>query len=668
MKNAERIVLIVLLTALLVCALAPATASAASSSGNIQYKPSHEGYTLTTVVDSKDNPHPIGVRFSGFYFGSSGITVVVDIYSSESFVIDFYVNESDALLTERQAAQKQRLINLAEEMHTFINKVDAVANTQYDGVSIPVMSDIYEYNASPYGRTMEIDKYTYDMLQIAREMYQATEGAFNPAVYRLVDLWGFSSRIYSKGSFGQPYDRVVTAEQFWSTGYPLPEQKYIDAFRAPEFTDFSDTAVTLSQQDGKYYVTKNVQPAVVDGVKFEQWLDLGGIAKGYATDGIRAMLQNLGIDRFNVDAGSSSMAYGYNYDGGGNTINLSDPFDPLSALYAPALVSVKFGKASVSTSGQYVRKYTTNGVQYSHIVDGASGQPARTGIELVTVVAPEGGQWAGKGDCLTTALTVMGVDKVVDFMNGYLKDNGIDVVVLYKSVNGSKQIITNLDKSDVKKISDSYDEYAWTVERDANGNFFYNPSSNKANDLLWLIITLAVVIALAVVAVIVVHILKGGKKIEKNILNAKRDKPFKICDIGVYLAVVLLIAVLFLAFFGGDNDAKLQTVKVVDIQTNETLFVYNVSQDKFIVYDNTSNGWTIETSRDDNSVYVKFTREIDGERHFNTMLIALGSETSVAMIDSICGYHQDCVRNFPAITRPNGSIVCSPNRLKIVTE
>ena len=117
------------------------------------------------------------------------------------------------------------------------------------------------------------------------------DGAFNPAVYRLVDLWGFSSRIYSNGDFGLPYDRPVTAQQFAENGYPLPEQKYVTAFSQKDFVSFDEQAVELTQQDGKYYVTKNVSPVTVDGVEYQQWLDLGGIAKGYVVDGIKQLLQ-----------------------------------------------------------------------------------------------------------------------------------------------------------------------------------------------------------------------------------------------------------------------------------------------------------------------------------------------------------------------------------------
>ena len=137
----------------------------------------------------------------------------------------------------------------------------------------------------------------------------------------------------------------------------------------------------------------------------------------------------------------------------------------------------------------------------------------------------------------------------------------------------------------------------------------------------------------------------------------------------MYFAVLLVVAVLFAVFLFDDDAAAMQTIKVVDLETNETIFVYNVSQGKPVSYDDNTNGWTIEEiSNDVDGICVKFSREIDGAQRFNTMLITLGKNVSVEMIDSLCGYHQDCVRNFAAITKPNGAIVCSPNHLKIITE
>lgn len=669
MKRFVQTILIALvLASLFACLLAPQQSFAAGDNKDV-FVPTHRGYTLTTLIDNETDRTPLGVRFSGFYFGNSDIIITFDVYSSPAFVVDFHINDSADNLTESQLAQRKAIMNFAEEAHQLINAVDTCANTQYDGAKEGVVSDIYRYNQADFGAVLQIDAHTYEMLKIAKEMYLATDGAFNPAVYRLVDLWGFSSRIYSNGNFGLPYDRPVTSQEFWSNGYPLPSQKYIDAFSDAAFTDFSDAAVTLSVDNGNYFVTKNVRPAQVDGVAYQQWLDLGGIAKGYVVDLIRHKLGQMGVDRFSVDAGSSSMAFGKEYLGQDATISLPDPFLPSAAILPTSLGSIVVGNSTVSTSGQYVRNYTVDGVEYSHIIDGKLGAPAQTGIRLVSVVTPTDGFWAGKSDCLTTALTVMGKDGVIDFLNGYLKDNGIKVVVLYKDLDGVQRILSNVDEADISNKGKTYEDFTWSVKTDDNGNFVYDGSSSvSSNNYKVLIIVLACVFGAGLVAIVVYYFVRGHKKSLQNVQAARRDKCFKVADVGVYLAVVLLIVVLFGVFFGNKSDAPLQTVRVMDMISNESLFTYNVSRGQYSVNTENVNGWEISVDKQSDGLTVTFSREINGEQRFNTMKITTAGEVKVEMTDSKCGFHQDCVHTFGAVNVPGGAIVCSPNGVKIIAE
>jgi len=670
MKRSVQTILIALVFAsLLACLFVPQQSFAADNKE--VYVPAHKGYTLTTLIDNETDRNPVGVRFSGFYFGNSDIIVTFDVYSSPAFVVDFYINDSADNLTEAQLAQRNALLDFAEEAHNLINAVDKCANTQYDGTNDSAASDIYRYNQAEFGAVLQIDAHTYEMLKIAKEMYSVTDGAFNPAVYRLVDLWGFSSRIYSNGKFGLPYDRPVTSQEFWSNGYPLPEQKYINAFSAPAFTDFSDTAVTLSADadSGNYFVTKNVSAANVDGVEYTQWLDLGGIAKGYVVDLIRHKLGQMGVDRFSVDAGSSSMAFGKDYLGQDASISLPDPFLPSAAILPTSLGRIVVGDSTVSTSGQYVRNYTVDGVEYSHIIDGKLGAPAQTGVRLVSVVTPKDGFWAGKSDCLTTALTVMGKDGVMDFINGYLKDNGIKVVVLYKDLDGVQRILSNLDEDDIFDKGKTYSDFVWSVKTDENGKLVYDGSATvgKGNFKV-LIIVLASVFGAGAVAIVVYHFVRGHKKALKNVQAARSDKPFKAADVGMYLVVVLLIVVLFGVFFGKKNDASMQTVRVMDMASNESLFTYNVSLGQYSVNTENINGWNISVDKQSDGLTVTFSREINGEQRFNTMKITTSGNVKVEMVDSKCGFHQDCVHTFGAVNVPGGAIVCSPNGVKIVTD
>lgn len=641
-----------------------------AATNEYRYEFTSNGRTIPLVTIVNPQGNPVGVRFSGYYFGASSITVMADVYSQSDFVIDFPINS--AMLTAEQLAVRARLETLFSEVSDYIDYIDLLANTTYNGQGNLPTSDVYRYNEAKQGDVLTISAETYEMLTLAREMYNATNGAFNPAVYRLVDLWGFSSRIFSNGQFGLPYDRQVMTEPYWS--YPLPDEKYISVFSNASFTDFSQQAVTLeARSDGTYTVTKNVAPVNVEGVDFQQWIDLGGIAKGYVVDVIKQKLSELGFTRYNVDAGSSSMAFGLAYDGGQSVIGMSDAFDPASAIFPTSLLSVQVANASISTSGQNVRKYTVDGVEYAHIINGVTGAPAQTGVRSVMVVVPDsaGDFWATKGDCLTTALTVMGRDGIVGLINGYLNELGIKVVVQYQTLDGRKQLLSNYDLSEIVDKSQSFGEFGWALETDKQGNYVYNANvkfDRPVNGFAVALIVGGCVLGVAIVALVVYHFVRGKRRLVSNLQNARKDKPFKIGDVMVYLGVAIVILVLFYVFFFNADSTQVQIVNVVDDEAGETLFTYNVTRGEYLINTDNVNGWQIEVVEKSFGVEVTFTRDFGDETRFNTVRITRGQEPSVKMIDSQCGFHQDCVRNFDEVTRSGGAIVCSPNRLKIVTE
>lgn len=656
----------------------------AATNNTYKFEANVRNVTLTsTAIDGDGN---MRIRYANYFFGDSDIVVAIDIYSSPRFPINFHIGETN--LSAEQLDTRDKIVQLFKDVINFIDKVDDVSNASYDGstnaygYTYPT-SDVYRFNQAPSGTTLEIAKETYEMLQLAQEMYTETNGAYNPAVYRLVDLWGFSSRIWTYGRYDLPYDREFVTDKEHNFGYPLPEQKYIDAFSNPAFTDFSEDAVKLEERDGKYYVTKNVSAVIVDGVPYEQWIDLGGIAKGYAVDVAKSMIQELGIDRYDVDAGSSSMALGLSSSGGDIKLGVSDSFYEWAHVFSQNVLSVNVSDCSVSTSGQYIRKYKVNGVEYAHIIDGAKGAPAQTGVQSITVVVPDesGDFWATKGDCLTTALTVMGYDGVVEFIGGYLNDNGIKVVVQYEMLNGDKQLITNYEANEIHELIEDYGDFEW----DERGFYVSNAISNKGTDngndnqnwwgkidgpeyYKWILIGLGSLLGVGAIALIVYHFVRGKNRVVTNVRNAKKDKPFKMMDVLVYMLVALLIAVLFFSLVLDTNESDMQRISVFDVETNETLFIYNVARGEWDFNKDNDNGWTIEVEETDDGIEVTFTRDFNGEERYNVMRITTGRTPSVEMIDSICGFHQDCVRNFPEITRSGGAIVCSPNRLKIITE
>ena len=100
-------------------------------------------------------------------------------------------------------------------------------------------SAVSRFNAAAAGERVEIDFTAYSLLQTAKEIYEKTEGAYNPATGLLVDLWGFSPRFRAADYTPvMPYDRADP----WGE---LPQEKYVQAFRT--LCDFA--GVRLYEED-----------------------------------------------------------------------------------------------------------------------------------------------------------------------------------------------------------------------------------------------------------------------------------------------------------------------------------------------------------------------------------------------------------------------------------
>jgi thiamine biosynthesis lipoprotein len=134
----------------------------------------------------------------------------------------------------------------------------------------------------------------------------------------------------------------------------------------------------------------------------EMKLDLGGIAKGYATDQALKTLRRHGITRALV-AGGGDMSAGDPPPGKtGWRIEVA----PLDVTNAPPPRFVWLARAGLATSGDVFQRVEMAGVRYSHIVDPKTGV-GLTDHSLVTVIAPD----CTTADGLATAVSVLGPER-----------------------------------------------------------------------------------------------------------------------------------------------------------------------------------------------------------------------------------------------------------------
>ena len=338
------------------------------------------------------------------------------------------------VITFNALDSKNADVNTAwEDMKVSLSAMESYLSTYVEG------SDIDKFNKAEPNSMIEISKLTYEVLTLAKSAYVKTGGLYNPAMYLLSDLWGFTDR-FTTSSYTptEPYDRSNPKEQ-------LPEDKYVDAFMS--IIDFSKVLVYMT--DGKYFIYKPTDYVEVDGHTYTMKLDLGGIVKGYAAAILKQSADNNSVSYGYISLGSSSLAL-LKRDTSGKSweLKLKDPCDP-NSYYISSLKKSVF----ISTSGNYEQYYEINGKRYCHIIDPTTGRPIESGMLSCTLAFDFGLNDITHStliDAYSTALMTMNIDDAIAFVN----DKGLTAYIAIKdgeknkvyTNDGSANILANYER------------------------------------------------------------------------------------------------------------------------------------------------------------------------------------------------------------------------------
>lgn len=230
-------------------------------------------------------------------------------------------------------------------------------------------SEIYCANHSD-GKSVEVSGETADLISFALDMAQKTNGVLDPTIYPVLTAWGFT----------------MDTKQ-------VPSQTEIDSLLPlVDYTQISLEGSTLTVPVGME-------------------LDLGAVGKGYAADLVTELLKSQGVESALFSLGGNIQAIGSRPDGSNWHIGIRNPQGDGN------LGVLEISDAAVVTSGGYENYFEdADGNVYWHILDPATGYPARSGLQAVTIISPEG----KLSDALSTALFVMGTEKAED----YWRENG----------------------------------------------------------------------------------------------------------------------------------------------------------------------------------------------------------------------------------------------------
>lgn len=243
-------------------------------------------------------------------------------------------------------------------------------------------SQVYALNHSG-GSPVEVGEDFLALLNLARDLGDKTGGALDVTMYPVVREWGFTTSEY----------------------------KVPDADTLAGLLDHVDyTAIT----------NEGNQVTLPDDME----MDLGAIAKGYAGEMAADLLRERGVTSALLNMGGNVQTVGGKPDGTAWNIGIQDP-ELDSGVWMGVL---QLTDQAAVTSGGYERYFEADGVRYWHIMDPATGAPARSGLTQVTIVGDKGGLCDG----LSTSLFVLGREKALDY---WRTNGGFEAILVDEEQN-----------------------------------------------------------------------------------------------------------------------------------------------------------------------------------------------------------------------------------------
>ena len=250
--------------------------------------------------------------------------------------------------------------DIEQQIDQLLSKVDHSMSTYKKD------SEISRFNRLTVGQQLEISQEFADVLQISREIWQLSEGAFDPTLGPLVDLWGFGPK--TTGDL-IPSDQAITA-----------------ALKNTGFDGVVLKGLTL---------IKNKPVA----------LDLSAVAKGYAVDLVSNYLEMNALPDYLVEVGGEIRVSGFNSEGTPWRVAIEQP-----QLLASVNKIVGLTDMSIATSGDYRNYFERDGIRYSHTINPKTGKPITHNLASVTVLIDS----CAEADAWATAFSVLGPEQSVE--------------------------------------------------------------------------------------------------------------------------------------------------------------------------------------------------------------------------------------------------------------
>ncbi len=249
--------------------------------------------------------------------------------------------------------------DLSKEIESLFHQIDKSLSTYRED------SEIALWNQG--NDSLKLSPYFIEVAQIAQNVYQKSEGYYDPSVKSLVQAWGFSGGHASHALSKQEVDSLMKNVGF-------------------------DQVQIIAQSHRIRKKNKALQ------------LDFNSIVPGYTADKVAEVLKSKGIQDFLIDIGGEIRAEGENKSNHSTwKVGLEDPTKDLAHRDYRDIVALN--NQSLATSGNYRKiRVDEKGRKWVHTIDPKTGFPKNTNLLSATVLRPT----CAEADAYATAAMAMG--------------------------------------------------------------------------------------------------------------------------------------------------------------------------------------------------------------------------------------------------------------------
>ena len=231
-------------------------------------------------------------------------------------------------------------------------------------------SDISKINSGD--STIIVDEIFKEVFEKSKQIFEETDGYFDPTVGNLVNAWGFGPKERKKEIADEEVEKMM------------------------QFVGLDKVQL----KDGK----------IQKGFK-ETFLDFNSIAKGFGIDVIGRFLESKNVKNYLIEIGGEIRAKGKNKEGNFWKVAIEKPNTDGTQSFQSA---IQLENESMATSGNY-RKFriTKDGKKYVHTVNPKTGFATESDLLSVSVISNSD---CADVDAYATAFMAMGFEKTIAFL------------------------------------------------------------------------------------------------------------------------------------------------------------------------------------------------------------------------------------------------------------